>query len=43
MTNEGNEVYIDLKSKRYTWERPANIKKTYHLTINDINVCICSF
>ncbi|CAL1687839.1 unnamed protein product [Lasius platythorax] len=39
-TSEGNDIYIDLKGKRYAWECPADIKKTYHLTINDINETI---
>lgn len=40
MTNEKNEI---LKDKNYACYYPADIKKIHHLTINDINVCMCSF
>lgn len=42
-TNKRNKIYIDLKGGRYAWERPIDFTKTCHLTIDDVNVCMCSF
>jgi len=34
---------MDLKGGRYAWECPIDFTKTCHLTIDDINVRMCSF